>query len=143
MFKKDLLEEDGEVSVKSRRESRMRRIEEYERFEANCEKIKRLNKDQRAQLSREVRERQNSLQEQEDTRDLSSLPILVEECQNELSLEQRIRRWREGGRREMRQNLVRATSLPALSEEDTDVTDDLESVRSKRRSKSINSDNLF
>ena len=143
MFKKDLLEDDREVSVKSRRENTMKRIEQYERFEANCEKIKRLNKDQRAQLSREVRERQNSLQEQEDTRDLSSLPILVEECQTELSLEQRIRRWREGGRREMRQNLVRATSLPALSEEDTDVTDDLESVRSKRRSKSINSDNLF
>ena len=143
MFKKDLLEDDREVSVKSRRENTIKRIEQYERFEANCEKIKRLNKDQRAQLSREVRERQNSLQEQEDTRDLSSLPILVEECQNELSLEQRIRRWREGGRREMRQNLVRATSLPALSEEDTDVTDDLESVRSKRRSKSINSDNLF
>ena len=143
MFKKDLLEDDREVSVKSRRENTIKRIEQYERFEANCAKIKRLNKDQRAQLSREVRERQNSLQEQEDTRDLSSLPLLVEECQNELSLEQRIRRWREGGRREMRQNLVRATSLPALSEEDTDVTDDLESVRSKRRSKSINSDNLF
>ena len=138
MFKKDLLEDDREVSVKSRRENTIKRIEQYERFEANCEKIKRLNKDQRAQLSREVRERQNSLQEQEDTRDLSSLPILVEECQNELSLEQRIRRWREGGRREMRQNLVRATSLPALSEEDTD---DIDSVRSKRRSKSINSDN--
>ena len=134
MFKKDLLEDDREVSVKSRRENTIKRIEQYERFEANCEKIKRLNKDQRAQLSREVRERQNSLQEQEDTRDLSSLPLLVEECQNELSLEQRIRRWREGGGR------LRATSLPALSEEDTD---DLESVRSKRRSKSINSDNMF
>ena len=134
MFKKDLLEEDGEVSVKSRRESRMKRIEEYERFEANCEKIKRLDKDQRAQLSREVRERHNSLQEQEDTRDLSSRPLLLEETQTELSLEQRIRRWREGGGR------LRATSLPALSEEDTD---DLESVRSKRRSKSINSDNMF
>ena len=138
MFKKDLLEEDGELSVKSRRESRIKRIEEYERFEANCEKIKRLDKDQRAQLSREVRERHNSLQEQEDTRDLSSRPLLLEETQTELSLEQRIRRWREAGG--MRRSLVRATSLPALSEEDTD---DLESVRSKRRSKSINSDNMF
>ena len=59
---------------------------------------------------------------------------LFQETQTELSLEQRIRRWREGGGR------LRATSLPALSEEDTD---DLESVRSKRRSKSINSDSMF
>ena len=143
MFKKDLMEDDGEVSVKSRRKKTKKRIEEYERFEANCEKIRRLSKDQRAQLSREVRERHNSLQDQEvTTRDLSSLPLLLEleESETELSLEQRIRRWREGGGREMRQNLARATSLPALSEEDTD---DLESVRSKRRSKSINSDNLF
>ena len=138
MFKKDLLEDDGEVSVKSRRENTKKRIEEYERFEANCERIRRLNKNQRAQLSREVRERHNSLQEQDDTRDLSSLPLLLEETQTELSLEQRIRRWREAGG--MRRSLVRATSLPALSEEDTD---DLESVRSKRRSKSINSDNMF
>ena len=50
MFKKDLLEEDGEVSVKSRRENTKKRIEEYERFEANCEKIRRLNKSQRAQV---------------------------------------------------------------------------------------------
>ena len=136
MFKKDLLEEAGEVSVKSRREKTIKRIEEYERFEANCEKIRRLNKEQRAELSRCVRERQDSLQEQEQehTRDLSSLPLLLEESQTEVSLEQRIRRWREGGAR------VRATSLPALSEEDTE---DLESVRSKRRSKSINSDSMF
>ena len=136
MFKKDLMEDDGEVSVKSRRKKTKKRIEEYERFEANCEKIRRLSKDQRAQLSREVRERHNSLQDQddqEDTRDLSWLPLL-EESQTELSLEQRIRRWRQGGGR------LRATSLPALSEEDPD---DLESVRSKRRSKSINSDSMF
>ena len=80
-----------------------------------------------------MRERQFSLQDQEDTRDLS-LPLLLEDGQTELSLEQRIRRWREGGGR------LRASSLPALSEEDTE---DLESVRSKRRSKSINSDNMF
>ena len=138
MFKKDLLEDDGEVSLKSRRQDTKKRIEEYERFEANCERIRRLNKNQRAELSREVRERHNSLQEQEDTRDLSSLPLLLEESQTEVSLEQRIRRWREAGG--MGRSLVRATSLPALSEEDTD---DLESVRSKRRSKSINSDNMF
>ena len=80
-----------------------------------------------------MRERQFSLQDPEDTRDLS-LPLLLEDGQTELSLEQRIRRWREGGVR------LRASSLPALSEEDTE---DLESVRSKRRSKSINSDNMF
>ena len=80
-----------------------------------------------------MRERQFSLQDPEDTRDLS-LPLLLEDGQTELSLEQRIRRWREGGGR------LRASSLPALSEEDTE---DLESVRSKRRSKSINSDNMF
>ena len=136
MFKKDLMEDDEEVSVKSRRKNTKKRIEEYERFEANCEKIRRLSKDQRAQISREVRERHNSLQDQddqEDTRDLSWLPLL-EESQTGLSLEQRIRRWRQGGGR------LRATSLPALSEEDPD---DLESVRSKRRSKSINSDSMF
>ena len=129
MFKKDFLEEDGEVSSKDRREKVLKRIEEYERFEANCQKIKKLKKDQRVQLSREVINIHNNMLDSRQYTDLGSLP------HTEASMEQRIQRWRLAGR------MVKASSLPTiLSEEDTE---DMESVRSQRRSKSINSDNMF
>ena len=136
MFKKDFLEDDGEMSTKDRREKALERISEYERFEANCRKIKKLDKNQRVELSREVINIHNNLlgssrqsSVQPSPSHLSSLP------KTEVNLQQRIQLWRIG------RGLVRASSLPTiLSEEDTE---DMESVKSKRRSKSINSDNMF
>ena len=130
MLKKDFSVDDGEMSSKDRREKVLQRISEYERFEANCQKIKKLNKNQRVELSREVINIHNNMLDNNlQSTDLRSLP------QSEVSLPQRIQLWRMGG------SLVRASSLPTiLSEEDTEG---MESVPSKRRSRSINSDNIF
>ena len=54
-------------------------------------------------------------------------------------MEERIKSWKHRGGSDMKSTLSKATSLPALSEEDLD--EDTLSSKSKRRSKSIDSDN--
>ena len=98
MLKKDFSVDDGEMSSKDRREKVLQRISEYERFEANCQKIKKLNKNQRVELSREVINIHNNMLDNNlQSTDLRSLP------QAEVSLPQRIQLWRMGG------GLVRAS----------------------------------
>ena len=55
-------------------------------------------------------------------------------------MEERILNWRSRGASQMKKPLARATSLPALSEEDDEL--DTVSCKSKIRSKSIDSENF-
>ena len=61
--------------------------------------------------------------------------------QDSESLEERICSWKHRGGSNLKTVLSKATSLPALSEEDLD--DDTISSKSKTRSKSIDSDNDY
>ena len=140
-------EEEVEVVVGGLKPQRskkrvLKRIEEYERFEANCNRLRQqraLKKNKKSEREREREKRSYSL----DTgrRELSSLEV-------SLTLEEKINLWRrddDGGRgggghheggslRRRSYQLARRNSLPALVEETEE-----ESVSTKRRSKSIDS----
>ena len=140
-------EEEEEVEVGGLKPQRskkrvLKRIEEYERFEANCNRLRQqraLKRNKKSEREREREKRSYSL----DTgrRELSSLEV-------SLTLEEKINLWRRddsGGRgggghleggslRRRSYQLARRNSLPALVEETEE-----ESVSTKRRSKSIDS----
>ena len=142
---KDKEEEEEEVGALKPQRSKKRvlkRIEEYERFEANCNRLRQqraLKRNKKSEREREREKRSYSL----DTgrRGLSSLEV-------SLTLEEKINLWRRddgGGRgggghleggslRRRSDQLARRNSLPALVEETEE-----ESVSTKRRSKSIDS----
>ena len=132
--------EQDEVGAKPQQRSKKRmlkRIEEYERFEANCQRLRQqraMKKNKKTEKEREREKRSYSL----DTgrRELSSLEV-------SLTLEEKMTLWRRedgGGRtylegsslRRQSYQMARRNSLPALVEETEE-----ESVSTKRRSKSI------
>ena len=135
-------EEQGGLKPQRSKKRVLKRIEEYERFEANCNKLRQqraLKRNKKSEREREREKRSYSL----DTgrRELSSLEV-------SLTLEEKINLWRRddgGGRggaghleggslRRRSYQLARRNSLPALVEETEE-----ESVSTKRRSKSIDS----
>ena len=141
---KDAEEQEEVLGLKPQRSKKrvLKRIEEYERFEANCNRLRQqraLKKNKKSEREREREKRSYSL----DTgrRELSSLEV-------SLTLEEKINLWRRddgGGRgggghleggslRRQSYQLARRNSLPALVEETEE-----ESVSTKRRSKSIDS----
>ena len=153
------MEEQGNEKRKKMR----RRINEWERFEANCNKI------------REIETENDSLHPETDTRDQINQilgrmkskstkrpsrtiqrPYSIGCCPKELpwkgngqsvsnlaelddkmSLDDKILLWRTSGGICMRRNRKRANSLPAVVEEAEE--DDAASIKNKRRSKSIDS----
>ena len=130
------VEQEEEEGVKPQRSKKrmLKRIEEYERFEANCHRL-RQQRAKNKKTEKEGEKRSYSL----DTgrRELSSLEV-------SLTLEEKMSLWRreDGGRTYLEGNslrrqsyqMARRNSLPALVEETEE-----ESVSTKRRSKSIDS----
>ena len=51
---KEIPESDCGGSVKHKRRSTLKRIEEYERFEENCKNIKKLKKEKRNKMSKDI-----------------------------------------------------------------------------------------
>ena len=141
MLKGEYMDVDqDEVGAKPQRSKKrmLKRIEEYERFEANCRRLRQqraIKKNKKTEKEREREKRSYSL----DTgrRELSSLEV-------SLTLEEKMSLWRreDGGRtylegsslRRQSYQMARRNSLPALVEETEE-----ESVSTKRRSKSIDS----
>ena len=130
-------EVEGEKPQRSKKRM-LKRIEEYERFEANCLRLRReraTKKNKKTEKERERERRSYSLDT--GTRELSSLEV-------SLTVEEKMRLWRreDGGRtylegsslRRQSYQMARRNSLPALVEESEE-----ESVSTKRRSKSIDS----
>ena len=141
---KDAEEQEEVGGLKPQRSKKrvLKRIEEYERFEANCNKLRQQRAVKRNKKSEREREREKrSYSLDTGRRELSSLEV-------SLTLEEKINLWRRddsGGRggaghleggslRRRSYQLARRNSLPALVEETEE-----ESVSTKRRSKSIDS----
>ena len=146
----------------------LKRIQEYEKFEVNCQMIKELEKGQRASVSRDVLYRRNTImvdeakkteerqailrraksianpknlspEEELKPRESFSMPVLPD-VDEHISLDDKIILWRTKGGSSMKKGWIRASSLPALVEEEEG---DTTSIKSKRRSKSIDSYNMY
>ena len=142
----DVSEGKGESGQKIRR--RMRRIAEWQKFEENCLRAKVfLEECQRADLERAEKERgkprrraqsldgSGERKAGEGGRRSMSLPSSGGRLLPEVRDEQ-VEAWRGGGAWVARRLTLRATSLSALPEE---AEEDATSLKSKRRSKSIDS----
>ena len=156
------------MPLKIKKMKTLKRIQEYEKFEANCQMIKELEKDRRTNGSKSVVDRRNTImvdeaknrkekranfrraqsisnptylspQEEPHHRESFSLPVLPDLDEN-ISLDDKIILWRTRGGSTMKKGCIRATSLPALVEEEEDG--ETISIKSKRRSKSIDSYNM-
>ena len=153
MFK-DIPEDNCGSSVKHKRRSTLKRIEEYERFEVHCKNMKKLNKEKRNKMSKDIMTNYSNLAEDNNISPLAPLipeldvkhqiilrEIAINNLQEGATLEERIEDWRRRGGSQIKKPLARATSLPALSEEDDEL--DTVSCKSKIRSKSIDSENFL
>ena len=154
----DCVEEEGKVKKKKI----MKRINEWERFEANCARIRELEgENDSLHPETETREQINQildrmksksvkrtksqrrpysisctpkeLSQQNKGKSVSILP----EVEDNMSLDDKILLWRTRGGICMRRNKKRANSLPAVVEEAEE--EDAVSIKNKRRSKSIDS----
>ena len=135
----DVDQEEVGVKAQSSKKRMLKRIEEYERFEANCQRLRQqraIKKNKKTEKERGEREKR-SYSLDTGRRELSSLEV-------SLTLEEKMSLWRreDGGRsylegsslRRQSYQMARRNSLPALVEETEE-----ESVSTKRRSKSIDS----
>ena len=158
MVKGEHVEEEGNVKKKKI----MKRINEWERFEANCSKIRELETEiDSLHPETETREQINQILDRMKSKSVKrprtprrpfsmgcspkelsqqtpgqSMSILPE-LENNMSLDDKILLWRTSGGICMRRNRKRANSLPALVEETEE--EDSVSIKNKRRSKSIDS----
>ena len=153
MVKGEHVEEVGNV----KRKRMMRRISEWERFEANCSKIKELESDSDAfHAEDDTREQINqildrmkckSVKRQRSARRPYSIgcpPGIISDNKETLpkddknmSLDEKIMLWKTNDVVKFRKHRKRANSLPALIEEAEE--EESLSVKNKRRSKSIDS----
>ena len=124
--------EGGATEGKKKR--MLRRIEEYERFEANCLKLKQLKNSQKPKKRAERSDYERSY----------SLPAggALAGLEVGLTVEEKMELWRRegeagGGLRRQSYQLARRNSLPALVEETEE--EETVSAGTKRRSKSIDS----
>ena len=69
---KEIPENDFGSSVKHKRRSTLKRIEEYERFEENCKNIKKLNKEKRNKMSKDIMTIHNNLADDNNDTSLSA-----------------------------------------------------------------------
>ena len=159
-------EEEGKMPPKIKKMKTLKRIQEYEKFEANCQMIKEMEKEQRSSVSRHVMHRHNTIMADKyrrseekrvklrrahshtdqaskslttEERDSFSMPVLPD-VEEDISLDDKIQLWRNKGGNTMSRGWIRASSLPALAEEEEDG--ETISMKSKRRSKSIDSYNM-
>ena len=152
------------MPAKMKKMKTLKRIQEYEKFEVNCQMIKELEKGKRTSVSRDVLYRRNTIMVDEakkteerqailrraksianpknsspeqdiQPRESFSMPVLPD-VDEHISLDDTIILWRTKGGSSMKKGWIRASSLPALVE-------DTISIKSKRRSKSIDSYNMY
>ena len=169
ILKGEYTDEEGQMPAKIKKMKTLKRIEEYEKFEANCQMMKELEKEKRVSMSRDVMQRRNTIMVEGEKRteerkvklrransipsplELSpepefehrgsfSMPVLPDE-EEHISLDDKIIQWRFRGGSSMKKGWIRASSLPALVEEEEDG--ETISIKSKRRSKSIDSFNMY
>ena len=146
----------------AKKKKMMKRINEWERFEANCSKIRELEtENDNLHPETETREQINQILDrmknksmkrprtvkrpmsigcspkelsgQNDSQSVSN----IAELEDKMSLDDKILLWRTSGGICRRRNRKRANSLPAVVEETEE--EDSVSMRNKRRSKSIDS----
>ena len=168
ILKGEYSEEEGQMPAKIKKMKTLKRIQEYEKFEVNCQMIKELEKGQSTSVSRDVLYRRNTIMVNEakkteerranlrraksianpknlspedeiQPRESFSMPVLPD-VDEHISLDDKIILWRTKGGSSMRKGWIRASSLPALVEEEEDG--ETISIKSKRRSKSIKSYNM-
>ena len=169
ILKGEYSEEEGQMPAKIKKMKTLKRIQEYEKFEVNCQMIKELEKGQRASVSRDVLYRRNTImvdeakkteerqailrraksianpknlspEEELKPRESFSMPVLPD-VDEHISLDDKIILWRTKGGSSMKKGWIRASSLPALVEEEEEG--ETISIKSKRRSKSIDSYNMY
>ena len=147
----------GKAPKDIRRLKMMKRIQQYERFVENCERYKEFEKSKR---DKELVVRRNSMLDglnqrsiekmmkrsksfphdreykEAKQKDRYSLPELPE-CDQNFTLDEKILIWQCCGEHQQKKGWMKSSSLTALVEE-TEEEDEI-SVKSKRRSKSIDS----
>ena len=161
-------EEEVQMPSKIKKMKTLKRIQEYEKFEVNCQMIKELEKGQRTSVSRDVLDRRNTImvhkakkteerranlrraksianpnlspEDEIQPRESFSMPVLPD-VDEHISLDDKIILWRTKGGSSMKKGWIRASSLPALVEEEEEG--ETISIKSKRRSKSIDSYNMY
>ena len=150
----------GKAPKDIKRFKMLKRIQQYERFVENCERYKEFEKskrdkklvDRRYSMVDPVNQRpvekivkrsksllpfpQDREYKEAKQKDRYSLPELPE-CDQNFTLDEKILIWQCCGEAQQKKGWMKSSSLAALVEETEE--EDLISVRSKRRSKSIDS----